>query len=1095
MSMERCFRQPIRKGTLRWLGIVPVTFAMMMSSSGQCQPIIAGWNFPDPGANATVDISTPANTGATITTQGGTSAVGFTFVGATTLSAHATNWNTGANVKCWQIEVNTVGFENIEISSRQRSSGTGPRNFALQYRLGAAGIWTAVPNGAIVVADDFVSGALNSLPLPAPCWNQPSLFLRWIMTGNVNVNAGTVATTGTSRIDDIQIVANTTDHFRSIASGIWHDPAIWQTSPTGIDPWSPSSFHPSAYAQTITIRNGHSVAVTANASMDQLTVESGGTLEFVTGVPLIANGVGLDLDVLGTLIDGLSSLGTGSTAWSAGATWRLGNNGTYVKTGSSSAADWQANYEGGIGTIPATATWILRRSGTLVPSSTSVGMIYPNLIIENFHTAAYTAVFAGGTALGNFPTVLGSLDVGGAGTNASILSYTNTNAVPMAIGGDLSVRAGSSISITGTGLSVVGNILCDGTIIHSGLNTRRITLSGGNPQSISGSGSFSMQNLTFDKTSNDVTLGMSINVNGNLDLIGGRVLSAGTPHTIILNTTATATNASNSSFVTGRVRKLGNAAFTFPVGKGGLYRPIGMSAVPAPTSLGITTETFSRSAGDCASSCNANGYTTNFGTWTVTATGANGPASNQWYISYAESGPLNSCPGGVGTNPTLHIGPRSGGGVCATEDCGAFYDDGPANVTDIRAESPVMDFSNTVLTSFGYQARRAGSNPDSDDMASLWAFDGSSWVFVFDFSNNSCFSTSGGPPAALANALNNNPNARIAIRWRNDGDGLASAKSFAIDNIQLGRSLSIESYVAEYFEEDPEVPYNVIVNPPLDHVSRCEYWTLDREIGTHPRNVTLSWDINSCGVTLLPDLRVAHWDALATTPSWFDRGNIATTGSVISGTVTSGPNSLFGPFTLASISSENPLPITLLSFTGRAMGNDGLLQWTTASEQDNAYFELLASGPDKGVREELLPLGRVAGAGTSWAPLDYRFVDDRPDKHGTYYYQLRQVDFDGTSTLSHVIALEYGTGSFAEPSVWPNPFTTDATVLLDAPAAGTLHVLLRNALGQIQGSTSFAVDQGRTSFQLADLAPLAQGVYFLELSIGEYRTVSRLVRQ
>jgi hypothetical protein len=1100
MSMERCFRQPIRKGTLCWLGIVPVTFAMMMSSSGQCQPIIAGWNFPDPGANATVDISTPANTGATITTQGGTSAVGFTFVGATTLSAHATNWNTGANVKCWQIEVNTVGFENIEISSRQRSSGTGPRNFALQYRLGAAGIWTAVPNGAIVVADDFVSGALNSLPLPAACWNQPSLFLRWIMTGNVNVNAGTVATTGTSRIDDIQIVANTTDHFRSIASGIWHDPAIWQTSPTGIDPWSPSSFHPSAYAQTITIRNGHSVAVTANASMDQLTVESGGTLEFVTGVPLIANGVGLDLDVLGTLIDGLSSLGTGSTAWSAGATWRLGNNGTYVKTGSSSAADWQANYEGGIGTIPATATWILRRSGTLVPSSTSVGMIYPNLIIENFHTAAYTAVFAGGTALGNFPTVLGSLDVGGAGTNASTLSYTNTNAVPMAIGGDVSIRSGSTISITGTGFTVEGDILCDGTVAHGAANTRRISLLGGNPQSISGSGSFATQNLTIDKTSNDVTLGMSININGNLNLLGGRILSAGTPHSVILNTNATATNASNSSFVTGRVRKLGNAAFTFPVGKEGLLRPIGMSAVPAPGVISGWTETFSRSAGDCAAACPADGYTTNWGTWTVTATGPNAVKANNWYISYAESSPFSGgmCMPAAGTNPTLHIGPPAGG-VCATEDCGAFYDDGPDNITDLRVESPFMDFVGMNANSISFIAVHQGGNPDPNDRVTMWVFNGTEWVFATDLLVGCATSYSATGPTGyvipLSNALSNISNGRIGFRWQNNGNGIRNTRSFAIDNLSLGRRTLIESHVAEYFNVDGTQVYNAIVNAPLDHVSTCEYWTLDREVGYHPRAVTLSWDVNSCGVTEPADLRVAHFDTLAAPPSWFDRGNTATTGSVISGTVTSGPNSLFGPFTLASISSENPLPITLLSFTGRAMGNDGLLQWTTASEQDNAYFELLASGPDKGVREELLPLGRVAGAGTSWAPLDYRFVDDRPDKHGTYYYQLRQVDFDGTSTLSHVIALEYGTGSFAEPSVWPNPFTTDATVLLDAPAAGTLHVLLRNALGQILGSTSFAVDQGRTSFQLADLAPLAQGVYFLELSIGEYRTVSRLVRQ
>jgi len=1062
---------------------------------GSSQPIIAEWNFPDPGANAVVDISTAANSGAVISSQGGTSALGFTFVGASTLCTHATNWNSGASLKWWQIELNTLGFQNLEISSRQRSSGTGPRDFALQYRIGAAGVWTAVPNGAVVVADNFIAGALNSVPLPVACENQASLFLRWIMTSNVNVGGGTVASTGTSRIDDIQIVANSTNHFRTIASGNWHDTAIWQTSPTGTDPWSPSSFHPSAYAQTITIRNGHSVTVTANASMDQLTVDAGGTLEFVAGVPLIANGTGVDLHVGGTLIDRLASTGTGSTSWATGATWRLGSSGTYIKTGSSSAADWQSNYEGGIGSIPGTSTWILRRTGTLVPSSTSVGMVYPNLIIENFHTAAYTATFAGGIDPGNFPTVLGSLDVGGAGTNSSTLVYSNTNAVPMAIGGDLSVRTGSSISITGTGFSVVGNILCDGTIGHGAANTRRITLSGGNPQSISGAGSFSTQNLTINKTSNDVSLGMSISVNGNLDLLGGRILSAGTPHLIILNTTSTATNATNSSFVTGKVRKLGNAAFTFPVGKGGLLRPIGMSAVPAPTSIGTATETFTRSAGDCAAACNANGYTTDFGTWTVTATGANGPASNQWYISYSESGPLNSCPGGVGTNPTLHIGPRSGGGVCATEDCGAFYDDGPDNITDIRAESPIMDFSSTILTSFGYMVRRAGSNQDSDDMPSLWAFNGSTWVFVFDFNNNSCSSTSGGPPPALANAFNNNPNARIGIRWRNDGDGVASAKSFAIDNITLGRSLSIESFVAEYFEADPEPPYNVIVNPPLDHVSRCEYWTLDREIGTHARNVTLSWNINSCGVTLLSDLRVAHWDALASTPSWFDRGNIATTGSVISGTVTSGPNTLFGPFTLASISSENPLPITLVEFSGRTMGNDGLLQWTTATEQDNAYFELLASGPDKGVGEELLPLGRVIGAGTSFSPLNYHFVDDRPSKRGTYYYQLRQVDFDGTSTLSQVIALEYGKGVFGEPSVWPNPFSLDATIVLYAPASGTLQVQLRNALGQSLGSTSFAIDQGRFSFQLGSLAPTAQGVYFLELSVGEHRTVTRLVGQ
>jgi hypothetical protein len=303
-----------------------------------------------------------------------------------------------------------------------------------------------------------------------------------------------------------------------------------------------------------------------------------------------------------------------------------------------------------------------------------------------------------------------------------------------------------------------------------------------------------------------------------------------------------------------------------------------------------------------------------------------------------------------------------------------------------------------------------------------------------------------------------------------------------------------DSFVAEYFQVDPDPDANDVITSPLDHISACEYWNLEREVGSANRAVTLTWDANSCGVTDMADLRVAHFNAA--TPAWFDRGGTVVGGSTLaSGSVTSGANTLFGPFTLSSTSSENPLPITLLSFTGRAMGNDAILLWTTASEQDNAYFELLASGPDKGVWEELVPIGRVAGAGTSLAPLDYRFVDDRPNKRGTYYYQLRQVDFDGTSTVSQVITVEFGKGGFADPMVWPNPFSTDATVLLDAPASGTLQVQLRNALGQTIGSTSFAVEQGSFTFQLGDLAPVAQGVYFLELSIGEFRTLTRVVRQ
>src|SRR5690606_13474573 len=45
-----------------------------------------------------------------------------------------------------------------------------------------------------------------------------------------------------------------------------------------------------------------------------------------------------------------------------------------------------------------------------------------------------------------------------------------------------------------------------------------------------------------------------------------------------LNHGAIVSNVSPSNFVNGKVRKIGNTAFTFPIGKAGVYRPVSISA-------------------------------------------------------------------------------------------------------------------------------------------------------------------------------------------------------------------------------------------------------------------------------------------------------------------------------------------------------------------------------------------------------------------------------------------------------------------------------------------------------------------------------------
>jgi len=176
------------------------------SEVSEAYMIVALWDFPDETANEFADDGISANNGvAVITTVGGTGAIGFTQVGASTRSAHATGWNDGAGTKAWQIAITTLGHYDLRVSSKQRSSNTGPRDFALEYSLNGDD-WTTLTH-VPPVADNFAAGVIHHQPLPSDADDRPVLFLRWLMTSNVSVNEGTVGSGGNSRIDDIVIEA------------------------------------------------------------------------------------------------------------------------------------------------------------------------------------------------------------------------------------------------------------------------------------------------------------------------------------------------------------------------------------------------------------------------------------------------------------------------------------------------------------------------------------------------------------------------------------------------------------------------------------------------------------------------------------------------------------------------------------------------------------------------------------------------------------------------------------------------------------------------------------------------------------------------
>ncbi len=591
---------------------VAVTILMLcLGVKAQNASTLVQWDFPNNPDNAIVDASAlAANNAATITTVGGTNALDFTFTGNATNSVYATGWDNGNGAKYWQINISTAGYFSLDLSSKQRSANSGPQDFKVQYKIGVGGVWTDLLGATNIVVDNagFTGGSISRVPLPAECSNVSSLFIRWIMTSNLPVSASnvTVQAGGSSRIDEI-IVRGTTGgtHYRSVTSGNWSSTATWQQSSDFVS-WTSASAAPSAStANTISILSGHTVTINSAVLADQVTINSGGTLDYsLSGASALTiyDGSGADLTVNGTFMD---QNGT-SVAWnSLTATWVLGSSGSMIRTnGSTSAGNWRDYYSCGMFYIPATANWILRKLGNGQPSLTTTGgTYYPNLTIEANSGSTWTTTTSLFTGSSDYPRIYGNLDVGGA--NVGTVNFANecSNATPIPVDGNITIRSNATLTIGNTGnntyagFSLKGNLIVDGSLTMStptGAGSRYFGFSGGNAQTISGSAtSIAFYNLEINKTLNNVTLSKNITINSTLTLTAKNMVSAAATLPTLASG-ATVSGASNSSYVDGPIAASFSATptITFPTGKGGYYRPIALVGVGGSGTSTFTGEYF-----------------------------------------------------------------------------------------------------------------------------------------------------------------------------------------------------------------------------------------------------------------------------------------------------------------------------------------------------------------------------------------------------------------------------------------------------------------------------------------------------------------------
>jgi Secretion system C-terminal sorting domain len=97
-------------------------------------------------------------------------------------------------------------------------------------------------------------------------------------------------------------------------------------------------------------------------------------------------------------------------------------------------------------------------------------------------------------------------------------------------------------------------------------------------------------------------------------------------------------------------------------------------------------------------------------------------------------------------------------------------------------------------------------------------------------------------------------------------------------------------------------------------------------------------------------------------------------------------------------SAATPLPVSLISFSGKNQENSIQLNWHTSTETNFSHFEIQKSSTNK----EFGTIGKVTGNQSAI----YNFTDTNPTE-GQNYYKLKMVDLDGTSSFSKTIALNF----------------------------------------------------------------------------------------
>ena len=178
------------------------------------------------------------------------------------------------------------------------------------------------------------------------------------------------------------------------------------------------------------------------------------------------------------------------------------------------------------------------------------------------------------------------------------------------------------------------------------------------------------------------------------------------------------------------------------------------------------------------------------------------------------------------------------------------------------------------------------------------------------------------------------------------------------------------------------------------------------------------------------------------------------------------------------------LPVELTDF--RAAGKERMIvsDWRTENERNNAGFALERSlSPDENFTE----VAYLPGAGNSSQVIDYQYEDKSVLPGITYYYRLRQTDYDGTESLSEIVKATVAADRENGVTLYPNP--AQNTVNLQTSNGTEVQEI---SLLTADGKVIFTVKDANTTL---DISALPIGMYWVKVQTASGISVEKLLKE